>query len=155
LNGPKNEEIKRLGQTFDLETNQNLRQLLRRMNLDFENTYATNLFPFIKSGRLDTPISAADMTLCASRYAIPQIEIVAPKMVVCLGKKTFDAILRALRQPTIPWTDALQGHRTLLDDIEIYASPHTARWGIMNAGGMRRVHEIWERLAACLLRLGH
>ena len=155
LNLPKDEEQKRRGQTWNLPTNETLRCLLQRhMALSFGDTYATNLFPFIKPGRMTVPIPTADLDYCASRYAIPQIKIVAPKMVVCLGRATFDALRRALPQPPIAWAEACWPNcHTLLNDIEIYGAPHPGRLGVLNAGGMTRVHEIWSRLSARLREL--
>lgn len=151
LNGPKHEETKRLGLTYNFPTNRTLRRLLQHMNLDFQSTYATNLFPFIKRGALNANISTGDMNNCARRYAIPQIKIIAPKMVLCLGKATFDAVRSELGWPAILWKNACYPQfRTLLNNIEIFGVPHPGSRGIQNAGGMPEVQKIWKRLAVRL-----
>lgn len=49
LNRPRNFEQRKYGQTPKLRTNVNLREFLKQnMQLDFSETYATNVFPFIK-----------------------------------------------------------------------------------------------------------
>lgn len=82
-----------LGRDPKLPTNKTLDRLLSdTLGLRLEDTYATNLFPFIKSGGLSTRIPFADLVLAAKEFALLQIGIVAPKLVVCLGKNTFNAI---------------------------------------------------------------
>jgi uracil-DNA glycosylase len=146
---PVDEEQRRLGQTWGLPTNKNLRRLLEsHLQLKFENTYATNLFPFIKCGSLNARIPTDHLRYCARHYTIPEIRIVAPAMVMCLGQRTFAAIRSELGLPTIPWVKAREpsGH-TLIDEIEIYGTPHPGGFGIKNAGGPAKVDEIWARLA--------
>jgi uracil-DNA glycosylase len=152
LSRPRDEKMKRIGQTWNLPANQRLRDLLKRhMTLSFADTYATNVFPFIKYGRMNATISVADLRYCAKEYAIPQIKIVGPRMVVCLGKQTFEAVRYALQKDTIDWREASKpGGHTLLDDIEIYGVPHPGNWGVRNAGGMSNVDEIWSGLGARL-----
>lgn len=143
------EEQRSLGQIWDLPTNKRLRCLLQRhLNLEFKDIYATNLFPFIKNGRLSAPIPTPDLERCALKYAIPQIEIVDPAIVVCLGKQTFDSIRNALDQPAIPWHTACQTtQHTMLGSVEVCAVPHAGNLGVRNAGGMERVHQIWAAVA--------
>ncbi len=88
-----NREVKRLGMTPGLPTNRNIVALLTaHFDLRLEDTYATNLFPFIKPGGLTGPIPARDLLRAAKRFALPQVRIVEPKLVVCLGLGTFNAI---------------------------------------------------------------
>jgi uracil-DNA glycosylase len=143
------EELRQIGQTWKLRTNRNLRDFLQRhFKLRFADTYATNLFPFIKKGKLNARIRDADLRDCAEEYAVPQINIVNPKMVLCLGKQTFDALRYVLYKDAINWVDASHpGSHTHLDGTEIYGVPHTGSWGTNNAGGMPKVDEIWKRLA--------
>ena len=82
-----------LGRDPNLPTNKTLGKLLSgTLGLRLEDTYATNLFPFIKTGGLSTRIPFADLVLAAKEFALPQIRIVAPRLVVCLGKNTFNAV---------------------------------------------------------------
>jgi hypothetical protein len=68
LNGSKDKEIKRRGQTWDLPTNKTLRDLLQRhMSLSFTDTYATNLFPFVKRGPMNARIAVSDLRECMCR----------------------------------------------------------------------------------------
>lgn len=90
-NGPSE-----LGHDRDLPTNKNLHALLNdSLGIQLSETYATNLFPYIKLGGLSSRIPFQDLVHAAKNFALPQIRIVAPKLVICLGKNTFNALRAA------------------------------------------------------------
>lgn len=125
-----------LGRDRNLPTNKTLERLL-------EDTYATNLFPFIKKGGLSSRIPFKDLVLAAEEFALPQIRIVAPRLVICLGKNTFNALRVAVAK-----SEPARGLRRCRDmasaiaepfDIEyarhrmaIWAQAHTGAWGQSN-----------------------
>lgn len=99
LNKRKDPEQKKYGHDAKLKTNVNIKEILREhFDLSFADTYATDVFPFIKEGGMDETIPPRDLARSASEYALPQIEIVRPKMVICLGSAPFNAIRRALKK---------------------------------------------------------
>lgn len=142
------EERRRLGQEWSSQTNQNLRGFLTQIGMQFSDTYATNVFPFIKPGKKNAPIRPADfLEKCARTYALREIEIVSPSMVICLGKLTFDAVRRAAGLPHLKWSDAgLPGPHTRIGSTKVYAMPHPGPLGIVNAGGKEKVVRRWEVL---------
>jgi hypothetical protein len=145
------EARKRLGHDPDIPTNKNLRALLKRhFDLEFAETYATNLFVFIKPGTISAKIPIEDLAYCAETYTLPEIEIVQPRMVLCLGKDTFNAIQRALGHPMSKLSEASlpTAHTKLRSGAEIYGVPHTGSWGTKNAGGLDNVDAIWARLSS-------
>ena len=86
-----------LGQFPFLPTNRNLKALLgSHMGVSFSDTYATNAFAFVRSGKMDAHIPFPDLVRSAAAYALPQIAIVRPKMVLCLGSASFNAVRRAI-----------------------------------------------------------
>jgi restriction system protein len=87
-----------LGRDLRLPSNKNLDQLLKKhLGLRFCNTYATDIVPFIKmTDGMIGAVDAAAIKECARLFAIPQIEIVSPRVVICLGRDAFRAIVRAL-----------------------------------------------------------
>jgi uracil-DNA glycosylase len=91
-----------------------------------------------------TALTMGDLTYCAKTYTLPQIEIVQPRMVLCLGKQTFVAVQCALCRPLSKLREALLPHES---GAEIYGVPHTGSWGTKNAGGIKNVDAIWARLA--------
>ncbi|MGF1688776.1 hypothetical protein L4C36_19170 [Photobacterium japonica] len=82
-----------LGLDPKLPTSQHLNMLLRRhLGLALNDTYATNVYPFIKKGSLSAAMTWRGILEGARRYALPQIQIIAPKIVICLGLNVFNAI---------------------------------------------------------------
>jgi uracil-DNA glycosylase len=144
------DEVRRsIGQDWSSSTNTNLRRFLEHMTLEFSDTYATNIFPFIKKGSKSAPIPFRDLVRCARTYALPQIEIVSPRMAICLGKRTFDAIRRASGLNRLDWSEARSPGlpNTRLGSVEIYGMPHPSPLGIINAGGEDAVDRGWRLLA--------
>ena len=98
-----------LGYTPSEPTNKRLAELLRaHFNLDLADVYATNMFPFVKPGTMTEGIPRHDLSRAAREFAIPQIEIVNPRLVVCLGLDTFSAMRQVLKaKPVRSLTEAL------------------------------------------------
>lgn len=149
-----------LGRDPKLPTNKTLDRLLGdTLGLRLEDTYATNLFPFIKAGGLSTRVPFADLVLAAKAFALPQIKIVAPRLVVCLGKNTFNAIRVAAFQNGL--THKSDRCRTMGDAIDaafpieldgrkmaIWAQAHTGAWGQSNRnkGAPGRTTDDWMKM---------
>src|SRR2546423_4086791 len=90
LSGPFDEDSAKLGYSRHIPTNQNLIRLLgETFGFDLHDTYATNLFPFIKLGGMSSSIPVSNLTRAAREFAIPQINIVSPQLIICLGKEPF------------------------------------------------------------------
>lgn len=87
------EETKSLGYTPSVPTNKTLIRLLEKyFSLKLKDTYATNLFPFIKMGGMSEHIKIGDMRKSAKQFTLPMIEIIKPKIAIALGKYTFKAL---------------------------------------------------------------
>lgn len=96
LSGPFHEPSAKLGHTPSRPTNRNLASLLDKVfGLTLREIYGTNLFPFVKLGGMSDPIAKADLIRAAHQFGVPQIHIVKPKLVVCLGLVTFNALRQA------------------------------------------------------------
>ena len=139
------------GYSPDLPTNINLKNLLEKYFgiVDLRETYGTNLFPFIKPGGISTNIPFKDLVQAARDYAIPQIDIVQPKIVICLGSSVFDAILRALGLPLHKTLFESISNPILYNNILVYAQSHPGGMGraTRNKNGIDRVSQDWESMA--------
>lgn len=103
---------------------------------------------------MNARIGHDDMQLCAKEYAIPQMDIVSPKIAICLGKSTFEALQQSPGEEPRQFADAFLPERRInYRSTEIYGVPHPGSWGVRNAGGMERVHERWRILAKRLMEL--
>jgi restriction system protein len=141
---PKNPD---LGYDPTLPTNINLQLLLKEFfNLEFKDTYATNLFVFVKAGGISSKIPMKDMVYSAKKYAIPQIEIVNPDLILCLGKQTFTTLCKALELEQ-PAFKTAASHPVAYRNSVIFGIPHTGGLGTKNAGGFSNVKKIWADIA--------
>jgi uracil-DNA glycosylase len=129
----------------------NLERLLKRhFRLAPSETFITNVFPFIKLGARSAPINMKDLVRAAKEFALPQVEIVAPKIAVCLGLATYNAVRRAAGiRPVTPLEVAIQSPFAF-GPTRIWCQAHTGRLGTIgrNKGGVDRVNDDWARMAA-------
>lgn len=144
------EDARILGLSPELPTNKTLqRLLLQHFNTELRDTYATNLFPFIKLGGLSAAIPTSALIRAAREFAIPQIEIVRPALVICLGISTFNAVRRSLALTACKnIDDALDRPIQVSESTQIWCQAHTGGLGQnnRNRGGVNRVADDWTRM---------
>lgn len=149
LSGELDRNAAELGQTPKLPTNQNLSRLLKKhFDLDLAKTYGTNLFPFIKAGGLSAAIPARDLRRAALEFAIPQIEIIEPRLVVCLGLRTFNALREVLGVEQLKTIATAIESPISFGRSRIWCQAHTGALGQnnRNRGGVNRVFQDWEAM---------
>jgi restriction system protein len=154
LSGPVREDTAMYGHDPSLGTNKNLKALLREhLGLDLADTYGTNLFPFIKRGAMNGSVPAKDMARAAAEYALPQVEIVAPRLVICLGVATFRAMQKACGVRPVAKNTA-EAIATPFDrgGTRIWCQSHPGQLGKnnRNRGGVDRVSADWAEMGAWL-----
>jgi len=97
LEGSFRPEIQQHGREPHLATNTKLDKLvLAHFQRPIAETFATNLFPFAKPGKMSSKIPAEDIVRCATEFAVPQIEIIKPRLVIALGLACFNAMRKAI-----------------------------------------------------------
>ena len=151
LNRPFNPRLAEAGHDEELATNVALRAVLKEhLGLEFGQTYATNVFPFIKRGKMNATIPRRDLIEAARKFALPQIEIVRPLLAVCLGIRTFDAVRAAMLagadEPPMTWAayeSTTAGIR--YGPTEIYAATHLGATG--RIGRKNRIEPEWNFIA--------
>jgi restriction system protein len=111
-----------------------------------DDVYVTNLFPFIKVGGLRASISSSALLDAAEQYALPQIAIVQPLLVIALGINTFWALAKKLGQEKPPdrLKDALNGSPVQGDGYQVWCQGHTA---VDIPRGLKNVNVAWARMA--------
>lgn len=143
----KNLITQKLGYDPRLKTNKNLKKLLfSTFGILFEDAYATNVFVFVKPGKMSSRIPSKLMNYSAVNYAIPEIRIVNPKIVICLGASTYNCLMKNSMKE-IDFSDADTKKNTpyfSLGDIAFVHAPHPGSWGTLNAGGSEKVLEKWS-----------
>ncbi|MGH7788026.1 MAG: uracil-DNA glycosylase family protein [Candidatus Binatia bacterium] len=135
-------------------TTRRLKDLLHRhLQLEMEDVYATNLFPFIKPGSMSARIPQRDLVRAAVEFALPQIEIVYPRIVVSLGKTAFNTLAIAtghLRAGNL--ADAIASPFDIgATKVWCQAHPGSIGTNLRNRGGVDRVNDDWNRMAKAYL----
>lgn len=100
LRGPYDADVARLGHDPRIPTNRNLANLLyRHLDAHVEDTYITNVFPFVKRGGMSARVPSAALLQAAREFALPQIDIIRPKLAICMGLASFNAVASACDRP--------------------------------------------------------
>jgi len=145
------EETASLGYTPSLPTNKTLIELLdRTLGLTLRDAYATNLFPFIKPGKMSDRIPQRDLIAAAHQFALPQIRIVNPKLVICLGLVTFNALRRACDLNACrPFSVAIENPFNI-GSTRVWCQAHTGGLGQKNRNrtGVSLAPDDWLRMKA-------
>jgi hypothetical protein len=152
-----------LGQFPNLPTNKKIKDLLaKHMSLSFCETYATNAFAFVKPGKMDARIPVRDLVRSAAAYALPQIAIVRPKMVLCLGSASFNAVRHAIanygpkplgdtKPKWMPLADAWrieEPYHTEYLGIPVFGVAHPGANGTRASGGPAVTTPRWHALGS-------
>lgn len=156
ISGEPDQEGMKYGHSPSLPTNKNLIRLLNvHFGVRLSDIYATNLFPFIKLGDLSAAIPLYDLVCAAQEFALPQVKIVCPKLVVCLGGATFNAIRRACGYKHWLKMDSAIESPFKVGMSQIWCQAHTGRLGQnnRNRGGVDRVSSDWERMKNVIFSL--
>lgn len=147
LSGAPDPETQRLGYAPSVATNRNLERLLKEhFEVSISQVYATNLFPFIKPGGMSSTIENKELLRAAMEFALPQVEIVAPRLVIALGMTCFNVLRKALGEKSIYPLSAAIDSRIDSGATRIWCQAHTG-WGARHRGGADVVNEDWRRMA--------
>ena len=153
LSGPFDEDSATFGHTRNLPTNRNLIRLLKAtFDVNLEDVYGTNLFPFIKPGSMSNSILRKDLVRAAHEFALPQIRIVGPRLVICLGLVTFNALRQTCALTRSSNLSSAIGSPFDLDSVRTWCQAHTGVLGknTRNRGGVDRVSQDWQNMRADL-----
>lgn len=137
-----------LGYTPNLPTNRNLDDLLwRHFGKRREDCYLTNLFPFVKPGGMSKNIAMKDLQVCAQQFTVEEIRIVNPRLVICLGLRSYVALMRTQGLSGWPKLEAaIRRSPFPIGNAAIHCVAHTGARG-MNNRGRNKVENDWRRLA--------
>jgi uracil-DNA glycosylase len=150
LSGPFDENAKVLGYTPTEATTKNLSRLLdKHFQVSLSEVFATNLFPFVKQGAMSERIPRADLVRAAAEFAVPQVRIVNPGLVICLGLTTFNAMRKACGHRSVDNITEARGAIFQLANARVWCQAHTGALGQINRnrGGIDRVYADWCAMA--------
>ena len=97
IKGKRLDEVVEKGYDKRRSTNKRFKKLLRdylkkEQCKEFEDIFVTNLFPYIKEGKINAGIPEEYLRMAYGDFLEPQVDIVKPKAVVCLGRRVSKAI---------------------------------------------------------------
>lgn len=148
LSGPILHERYQIGHDPKRTTNIRLKKLLlKHFKCTLDDTYATNVFPFVKYGPMNARIDTAFLIKAATEFAARQIEIVTPRYAVCLGKVAFNAVAAAARQPRAKSLGDAISSPFMLGATKVWCQSHTGQMGVNNRGGFEIVSKDWAAMA--------
>ena len=148
-------ELARIGRDEALPTNVNLHSLLRvAFGKALSDVYATNLFPFVKRGGMSASIPRSHLLRAVREFTIPEITIVQPRLVVCLGSSVFRAMHEAIsgrvfdrdlsfavQNPLDAEIDGLQ--------VRLWGQAHPGALGLANRGRSQAIED-WKQMGRWL-----
>ncbi len=148
--GPGEEED-RQGLAFVGPAGQLLTRLIHRMGLTREDVFIANIVkcrPTINdAGVRDRPPTDEEMAACIP-YLLEQIEVLQPKVIVCLGATALYGLLH------LKGISRLRGHWQEFRGIPVMPTYHPSY--LLRSGGDQRARywEVWDDMVQVLQRLG-
>ena len=149
LSKPVFQDVVEYGHSLNYATNVNLKNLLKKhLGLELSDCFATNLFPFIKKAGMSAVLPMNDVLLAAREFAVPQIKIVSPKLVIALGIPTFNALRKANGLQAVKNIEEGIASPFKIGNSKVVCQAHTGQLGKnnRNKGGVNRVDEDWGAL---------
>jgi hypothetical protein len=124
------EDCVKLGYGTKEPTITNLIRLLKgTFGLDLSDIYATNVFVFGKPGGKSASIPQALLLRSAREFTLPEILSVNPRLVICRGRDTFNALRKACDLPPCPTLDSVLESPFDIGRTRVWGQAHTATRG--------------------------
>ncbi|BBL76431.1 uracil-DNA glycosylase family protein [Methylomagnum ishizawai] len=145
-------------------TNVNLARLLNSIGINIQPTSAknqphilffTNTILCLKEGGLQAPVKTQWIKNCGKNFLKQNIEIVKPKIVVALGRKTFEAILDTYKMPYGRGESYAQiverGEIIISEKTRLFPVFHCGRRGMTNRNMQLQLND-WQEIGRTLVR---
>jgi DNA polymerase len=142
-------------------TNRMLRRLLESIGVQVPDVglasgpsgvFLTNAVLCFKDQGCQGPVRSEWFRECGTRFLRPQIELIRPRVVICLGERAFKAVLDAYGLPAYAsWRDAVAGPGVpLAGDSVAFAVYHCGRRILNTHRNERAQVEDWQRIVTVL-----
>lgn len=143
---PQNLQYAKYGRNPTLATNKNIDEYLKLFGLVFSDTYATNAFAYVKTGSMSAGIKPSSLRASIEQNLLPQIAIIQPKMIICIGSMVFNELRLCAGLSRVSIS---KGHAEPFQykGTKIYGAHHTGGLGTANAGGKSSALLQWKALA--------
>lgn len=113
---------KQKGLDTESATNAMLRELLRAAGVEIEapptsqdnaGVFLTNAALCLKEGGAQAPVRNEWFVNCAHLFLRPQIELVAPRVVVSMGERAYRSVMRAFGLRALPFRTAVESKHSI------------------------------------------
>lgn len=141
-------------------TNQHLVALLRSVGIEIapfgeagggNAAFFTNAILCLKEGGMQAKVRDDWFMNCGRRFLRPQIELVRPRVVVCLGQKAHDAVLQAFELPRQKLRAAVASLGTpVLERTHVVAVYHCGARTTRLTRSLEQQRVDWVRVSALL-----
>lgn len=142
-------------------TNRTLRELLASIGIDVPDigpavspgVFLTNsVLCFRRDGGCQGPVRRQWFQNCGTQFLRPQIELVNPQAVVCLGERAYGSVLQAYQLPPVRnWRAAVEGPGLALGGGPTAFAVYHCGQRIMNTHRKRESQfEDWKRIGVAL-----
>ncbi len=113
--------------------------------------FFTNAVLCMKQGGASDPVRDKWFRNCGTRFLRPLIELVQPKVVVCLGGKAYDAVLRAFDKKPRKLREATESTEPdqLPGSVSVFAVYHCGGLGLAQRN-LAAQHRDWSRIRSYL-----
>ncbi|HWR58219.1 MAG TPA: uracil-DNA glycosylase family protein [Thermodesulfovibrionales bacterium] len=129
---------KQKGTDNNSETNKMLNRLLEIAGIDVSlpldrtnggTLFFTNAILCLKNGSDQASVDSEWYRNCGPRFLKPLIEIVEPKVVICIGQRAYDAVMTCYDRKLEPFRDAADKHIPFIlrDSLAVFAVYHCGR----------------------------
>ena len=156
---------KQLGKNEPSATNRMLRELLASIGIDVpeagpgesSGVFLTNaVLCFRSEAGCQGPVQRQWFKNCGAQFLRPQIDLIKPKVVVCLGERAYEAVLEAYELPRVPnWRAAVDGPGVALGGGPIAFAVYHCGQRILNTHRNRTAQfEDWKRIGAAMANVG-
>lgn len=97
---------------------------------------------------MNASIPSKDLLKAAQQFTLPMINIIQPKLVICLGLDTFNTLRKACGHKKLDNLSQAIENSFEFENSRIVCQAHTGQLGRnnRNRGGVDRVNGDWERL---------
>jgi restriction system protein len=150
MSEPVHEDSAKYGCSLNCTTNRKLKELLKtHLGVEKKETFGTNVFPFIKPGKMSATLKAKDVRKAAADFGLPMIKIIRPKVVIAFGEAAYTGLRTAAGLKKVSGMSEAIETPFKVDDILVCCLAHPGRLGTNNRNRCFKgqVTKDWENLA--------
>jgi len=152
---------KQKGVDNNSETNKMLKNLLEiagvAVSLPLDNNgakslFCTNAILCLKKGGDQAPVDSNWYRNCGPRFLKPLIEVVKPRVVICMGQRAYETVMISYGQTPLPFRHAVDRHAPAIlgNCIAVFAVYHCGRRILNTHRKLKQQQSDWKEIGVWL-----